>query len=616
MPRDSAPKVGNLAPATDNVQFFHLRIEAPPRLRSKEKPMKDTIRQLIQQALTQLVTDGVLPEGLTPAIQVENARDKTHGDFASNIAMMLAKPAGMKPRDLAEKLIAALPADEQVSKVEIAGPGFLNFFQNTQALASRLDAALADAKLGVKKAGPQQKVVVDLSAPNLAKEMHVGHLRSTIIGDAVSRVLEFLGDDVIRQNHVGDWGTQFGMLMAYLQENPITSDELSDLENFYRAAKKRFDESEAFADRARGLVVKLQAGDPECLKLWTRFKDISLSHCQKTYELLNVKLTMADVMGESAYNDDLANVVNDLKAKGLLVESKGAQCVFLEEFKTAEGEPLPVIVQKADGGYLYATTDLAAVRYRSNVLKADRALYFVDQRQALHFNQVFEVARRAGFVGHPMQMEHMGFGTMNGADGRPFKTRDGGTVKLIDLLTEAKERAYALVKEKNPELAEADLRAIGEVVGIGAVKYADLSKHRTSDYSFNFELMLNFEGNTAPYLLYAYTRVAGVFRKLGKDFDEVDGQIILQAPQEQDLAARLAQFGEILNNVAEKGTPHVLCAYLYDVAGLFSSFYENCPILAADTPEQQQSRLRLAALTGRTLKQGLELLGLETLERM
>ncbi|MEG1041615.1 arginine--tRNA ligase [Pseudomonas sp. NUPR-001] len=578
--------------------------------------MKDTIRQLIQQALTQLVTDGVLPEGLTPAIQVENARDKTHGDFASNIAMMLAKPAGMKPRDLAEKIIAALPADEQVSKVEIAGPGFLNFFQNTQALAARLDAALADAKLGVKKAGPQQKVVVDLSAPNLAKEMHVGHLRSTIIGDAVSRVLEFLGDTVVRQNHVGDWGTQFGMLMAYLQENPITSDELSDLENFYRAAKKRFDESEEFADRARGLVVKLQAGDEECLKLWTRFKDISLSHCQKTYDLLNVKLTMADVMGESAYNDDLANVINDLKAKGLLVESKGAQCVFLDEFKTAEGEPLPVIVQKADGGYLYATTDLAAVRYRSNVLKADRALYFVDQRQALHFNQVFEVARLAGFVGHPMDMEHMGFGTMNGADGRPFKTRDGGTVKLIDLLTEAKERAYALVKEKNPELPEDELRAIGQVVGIDAVKYADLSKHRTSDYSFNFELMLNFEGNTAPYLLYAYTRVAGVFRKLGKSFDEVDGKIVLQAAQEQDLAARLAQFGEILNNVAEKGTPHVLCAYLYDVAGLFSSFYENCPILAAETPEQQQSRLRLAALTGRTLKQGLELLGLETLERM
>jgi arginyl-tRNA synthetase len=578
--------------------------------------MKDTIRQLIQQALTRLVSEGVLPEGLTPAIQVENARDKTHGDFASNIAMMLAKPAGMKPRDLAEKLIAALPADEQVSKVEIAGPGFLNFFQNTQALAARLDAALADPQLSVRKAGAIQRVVVDLSAPNLAKEMHVGHLRSTIIGDGVANVLEFLGDTVIRQNHVGDWGTQFGMLLAYLQEKPATSDELSDLENFYRAAKQRFDESEEFAERARGLVVKLQAGDAECLALWTRFNEISLSHCQQTYERLNVKLTPADVKGESAYNDDLADVVSDLKTAGLLVESNGAQCVFLEEFRTAEDTPLPVIVQKAGGGYLYATTDLAAIRYRSKVLKADRVLYFVDQRQALHFQQVFEVARRAGFVHDGMQLEHMGFGTMNGADGRPFKTRDGGTVKLVDLLDEAQERAYTLVKEKNPEVAEAELRSIARAVGIGAVKYADLSKHRTSDYSFNFDQMLSFEGNTAPYLLYAYTRVSGVFRKLGGAFDASQGRIVLEASQEQDLAARLAQFAETLNNVAEKGTPHVLCAYLYDLAGLFSSFYENCPILGAENPEQQQSRLRLAALTGRTLKQGLDLLGLETLERM
>ncbi|MHC8322791.1 arginine--tRNA ligase [Pseudomonas sp. GB2N2] len=578
--------------------------------------MKDTIRQLIQQAITQLVNEGVLPEGLSPAIQVENSRDKKNGDFASNIAMMLAKPAGMKPRDLAEKIIAALPVDENVTKTEIAGPGFLNFFQNTEALAARLDAALADEHIGVRKAGPAQRTVVDLSAPNLAKEMHVGHLRSTIIGDGVARVLEFLGDEVIRQNHVGDWGTQFGMLMAYLQENPITSDELSDLENFYRAAKGRFDASEEFADRARGLVVKLQAGDPDCLALWTKFKDISLSHCQKIYELLNVKLTMADVMGESAYNDDLINVVNDLKTAGLLVESNGAQCVFLDEFKNADGDPLPVIIVKADGGYLYATTDLAAVRYRSGVLKADRALYFVDQRQALHFQQVFQVARLAGFVTHPMEMEHMGFGTMNGSDGRPFKTRDGGTVKLIDLLTEARERAYTLVKDKNPELAEDELRNIAKVVGIGAVKYADLSKHRTSDYSFNFDLMLNFEGNTAPYLLYAYTRVAGVFRKLGKDFSEVHGQIVLEAAHELELAAKLAQFAEVLNNVSDKGTPHTLCTYLYDVAGLFSSFYENCPILSAETPAQMQSRLRLAALTGRTLKQGLELLGLETLERM
>jgi arginyl-tRNA synthetase len=579
--------------------------------------MKDTIRHLIQQALTRLTAEGVLPEGLSPAIQVENTKDRSNGDFASNIAMMLAKPAGMKPRDLAEKLVAALPADDGIAKVEIAGPGFLNFFQNSDALAQRLEAALADDKLGVRKAGNPQRVVVDLSAPNLAKEMHVGHLRSTIIGDGVARVLEFLGDSVIRQNHVGDWGTQFGMLLAYMQENPIAAEsELSDLEGFYRAAKKRFDESAEFADRARHLVVQLQAGDAECLRLWNRFNDISLSHCQAIYDRLGVKLSMADVKGESAYNADLANVIADLQAKGLLTEDNGAQCVFMDEFKNSEGNPLPLIVQKAGGGYLYATTDLAATRYRANVLKADRALYFVDQRQALHFQMVFAAARLAGFVPASMELEHMGFGTMNGPDGKPFKTRDGGTVKLVELLDEAEQRAYALVKDKNPELAEDELRQIGRVVGIASVKYADLSKHRTSDYRFNFELMLSFEGNTAPYLLYAYTRVASILRKLGKDVAEIGGQISIEAPQEQALAGKLAQFADTLNNVAGKGEPHLLCAYLYDLAGLFSSFYENCPILAAGDQATQQSRLRLAALTGRTLKQGLELLGLETLERM
>ncbi|NKQ13153.1 arginine--tRNA ligase [Pseudomonas sp. SST3] len=579
--------------------------------------MKDSIRDLIQQALTRLITEGVLPDGLSPTIQVENTRDKTHGDFASNIAMMLAKPAGMKPRDLAQKLIEALPADPSVSKVEIAGPGFLNFFQNSAALAQRLDAALADPHLCVRKTGPAQRVVVDLSSPNLAKEMHVGHLRSTIIGDAVARVLEYLGDEVIRQNHVGDWGTQFGMLLAYLEENPVAAEsELSDLEQFYRAAKQRFDDSAEFADRARELVVKLQAGDADCLRLWTRFNTISLSHCQRVYDRLNVKLTPDDVMGESAYNAELGDIVASLKAKGLLSESNGAQCVFLEEFKNAEGNPLPVIVQKAGGGYLYATTDLASMRYRSHQLHADRALYFVDQRQALHFQMAFEVARRAGFVHSDMQLEHMGFGTMNGADGRPFKTRDGGTVKLVDLLDEAEQRAYSLVKGKNPDLQETELRQIARAVGIGAVKYADLSKHRTSDYSFNFEQMLSFEGNTAPYLLYAYTRVASVFRKLGTSMDTLAGEIQLEAEQEQALGAKLAQFAEVLNGVGEKGVPHLLCSYLYDLAGLFSSFYEHCPILTAKSETEKQSRLRLAALTGRTLKQGLELLGLETLERM
>jgi arginyl-tRNA synthetase len=595
----------------DNAQF------STKAFGPTELTMKDSIRHLIQQALTRLTAEGVLPEGLSPTIQVENTRDKAHGDFASNIAMMLAKPAGMKPRDLAQKLIEALPADPGVSKVEIAGPGFLNFFQNSAALAQRLDTALADPHLGVSKASPPQRVVVDLSSPNLAKEMHVGHLRSTIIGDAVARVLEYLGDEVIRQNHVGDWGTQFGMLLAYLEENPAAAEsELSDLEQFYRAAKRRFDESTDFADRARELVVKLQAGDADCLRLWTRFNEISLSHCQKVYDRLNVKLTPADVKGESAYNAELGDIVESLKAKGLLSESNGAQCVFLDEFKNAEGNPLPVIVQKAGGGYLYATTDLASMRYRSQQLNADRALYFVDQRQALHFQMAFEVARRAGFVHEGMQLEHMGFGTMNGADGRPFKTRDGGTVKLVDLLDEAEQRAYSLVKGKNPDLSEAELRQIARAVGIGAVKYADLSKHRTSDYSFNFEQMLSFEGNTAPYLLYAYTRVASVFRRLGTGMDGLVGEIRLEAEQEQELGAKLAQFTEVLNGVGEKGVPHLLCSYLYELAGLFSSFYEHCPILTAESETVKQSRLRLAALTGKTLKQGLELLGLETLERM
>lgn len=579
--------------------------------------MKDRIRHLIEQALTRLTDDGVLPEGLAPAIQVENTRDKTHGDFASNIAMMLAKPAGMKPRDIAAKLIDALPVDPSVSKVEIAGPGFLNFFQNTAALAQRLDAALVDSTLAVRKTGAAQRVVIDLSSPNLAKEMHVGHLRSTIIGDAVGRVLAFLGDEVILQNHVGDWGTQFGMLLAYLEEQPAAAQsELADLEQFYRAAKRRFDESGEFAERARELVVKLQAGDADCLRLWNRFNEISLAHCQAVYDRLNVRLTPADIRGESAYNSELPGIVEALAQAGLLSESDGAQCVFLEQFQNAEGNPLPVIVQKAGGGYLYATTDLAAMRYRSQQLHADRVLYFVDQRQALHFQMAFEVARRAGFVQPDLQLEHMGFGTMNGADGRPFKTRDGGTVKLIDLLDEAEQRAYALVKGKNPDLDEAELRQIARAVGIGAVKYADLSKHRTSDYSFNFEQMLSFEGNTAPYLLYAYTRVASVFRKLGVGIDQLEGQIVLEAEQEQALGARLAQFAEVLNGVGEKGVPHLLCSYLYDLAGLFSSFYEHCPILSADSEAQKQSRLRLAGLTGRTLKQGLEMLGLETLERM
>ncbi|MCG8392970.1 MAG: arginine--tRNA ligase [Pseudomonadales bacterium] len=584
--------------------------------------MKERLISLIETALDTLIDEGTLPADARRPVQIDRTKDKSHGDFATNIALMLAKPAGMKPRDLAEKLIAALPADKAIDKVEIAGPGFINFFQASDWLTGLLDAALADEHLAVARPDAAQTVVVDYSSPNLAKEMHVGHLRSTIIGDAVVRTLEFLGHKVIRQNHVGDWGTQFGMLLAYLEEqkheesDAELSRELSDLEGFYRAAKQRFDESEDFANRARSLVVKLQAGDEACLALWREFNNISLSHCQAVYDRLGVSLTPADVRGESAYNDDLAQVVADLDAQGLLSEDQGAQCVFMDAFKNKEGDPLPVIVKKADGGYLYATTDLAALRYRAGTLGADRMLYFVDQRQALHFQQMFTLAKLAGFVPEQTDLAHMGFGTMNGPDGRPFKTRDGGTVKLIDLLDEAQERAYALVKDKNPALNDEELQTIARSVGIGAVKYADLSKNRSSDYIFNFDQMLSFEGNTAPYLLYAYTRVASIFRKAGLAMDAVSGDFQLNEDAEQALAARLVQFGEVLESVADKGQPHLLCAYLYDVAGLFSSFYEHCPILSIEDDGLKQSRLKLAALTARTLKQGMELLGLTPLERM
>ncbi len=584
--------------------------------------MKERLITLIESALDTLIADGILPADAKRPVQIDRTKDKSHGDFATNIALMLAKPAGMKPRDLAEKLIAALPEDDAVAKVDIAGPGFINFFQASDWLNSLLDQALTNERLSVALPEQPQTVVVDYSSPNLAKEMHVGHLRSSIIGDAVVRTLEFLGHKVIRQNHVGDWGTQFGMLLAYLGEQKgeesaaELSRELSDLEGFYRAAKQRFDESEEFATRARGLVVKLQAGDEDCLKLWREFNNVSLSHCQAVYDRLGVSLTADDVRGESAYNNDLPQVVADLNAKGLLSEDQGAQCVFMDEYKNKEGDPLPVIVQKADGGYLYATTDLAALRYRAGTLGADRMLYFVDQRQALHFQQMFTLAKQAGFVPANTDLAHMGFGTMNGPDGRPFKTRDGGTVKLIDLLNEAEERAYALVKDKNPELAEDELRTIARAVGIGAVKYADLSKNRTSDYIFNFDQMLSFEGNTAPYLLYAYTRVASIFRKAGLEMDQVSGEFQLQEDAEQALAARLVQFGEVLQSVADKGLPNLLCLYLYELAGLFSSFYEHCPILNIEDEALKQSRLKLAALTARTLKQGMELLGLTPLERM
>ncbi|QQX79732.1 arginine--tRNA ligase [Shewanella sp. KX20019] len=581
--------------------------------------MKSHTESLLAESLNALKQQGVVPADFEARIQVDRTKDKSHGDFATNLAMMLTKAARKNPREIAQLIIDNLPTSSHVEKVEIAGPGFINFFIDDNALANQLMQALASDTLGVTLP-ESQTVVVDYSSPNLAKEMHVGHLRSTIIGDSIVRSLEFMGHKVIRQNHVGDWGTQFGMLLAYMEELRAANGEqaqmeLSDLENFYRAAKVRFDESTDFANRARKLVVSLQSGDEYCNKLWREFNDISLSHCHEIYQRLGVSLTREDVRGESSYNADLEQVVAELDAQGLLSESNGAKVVFQEEFKNKEGEPLPVIIQKADGGYLYATSDMAAMRYRSNVLKADRALYFVDLRQALHFQQVFKLAKTAKFVREEMSFEHMGFGTMNGADGRPFKTRSGGVVKLIDLLKEADIRALDLVRSKNPDMDEAELAEIARVVGIASVKYADLSKNRTSDYIFSFEQMLSFEGNTAPYLLYAYTRVAGIFKR-AQDVDLSDATIVLEHEREKALGTKLAQFGEVMNRVIGKGQPHALCAYLFELAGAFSSFYEACPVLAADTEAQKKSRLLLAKLTAKTLKQGLNLLGLETLERM
>lgn len=582
--------------------------------------MKQDLENLLEAAVAQLIEQQVLPADINYRLQISDTKDKSHGDLASNLAMMLAKPAGKAPRDLAEQLIAAIPENPVIAKTEIAGPGFINFFLASDNLGTRLDAMLADPRLGVPEKDTPETVVIDYSSPNLAKEMHVGHLRTTAIGDALNRVLTFLGDKVIPQNHVGDWGTQFGMLLAFLEERKLAGVEpgsaLSDLEEFYRRSKARFDESEEFADTARSIVVALQSGDAEYLAAWQQFIDISLSHCQQAYDRLGVLLTREDVHAESAYNDDLEQVVTDLADCGLLQEDAGAKVVFLEEFKGRDDKPQVVIIQKKDGGYLYATTDLAAVRHRVRQLKADRSLYVVDARQGDHFKQVFKVAEKAGFVPEHVALEHIGFGTVNGKDGKPFKTRSGDSIKLSGLLDEAEQRAYTLVKEKNPELDEASLREIARVVGISSIKYADLSKNRNSDYIFDWDLMLSFEGNTAPYLLYAYTRINSIFAKGEIDPASLTGPVQLLHAKELELGNHLLGFAEVVAKVGERGMPHLLATWLFELAVQYSSFYEACPVLTAETEAIKTSRLSLSALTANCLATGLDLLGIKTLERM
>lgn len=575
------------------------------------------IQALLSEKVSQALIAAGAPADCEP--QVRQSAKVQFGDYQANGVMAVAKKLGMPPRQLAEQVLTHLDLTGIASKTEIAGPGFINIFLEPAFLASHVDAALKSDRLGVSQP-KAQTIVIDYSAPNVAKEMHVGHLRSTIIGDASVRTNEFLGHKVIRANHVGDWGTQFGMLIAYLekqQQENAGEMALADLEGFYREAKKHYDEDEAFAERARSYVVKLQGGDTYFLEMWRKLVDITMSQNQLTYNRLNVTLTRDDVMGESLYNPMLPGLVADLKAKGLAVESEGATVVFLDEYKNKEGEPMGVIIQKKDGGYLYTTTDIACAKYRYETLHADRVLYYIDSRQHQHLMQAWTIVRKAGYVPDSVPLEHHMFGMMLGKDGKPFKTRAGGTVKLSDLLDEALERARRLVAEKNPDMPADELEKLANAVGIGAVKYADLSKNRTTDYIFDWDNMLAFEGNTAPYMQYAYTRVLSVFRKANIDESVLANTTVnITEDREAQLAARLLQFEETLTVVARDGTPHVMCAYLYDLAGLFSGFYEHCPILSAESEAVRNSRLKLAQLTAKTLKLGLDTLGIETVERM
>ena len=575
----------------------------------------------IQSILSEKIKQAMIAAGADAQCEalVRQSGKVQFGDYQANGIMPAAKKLGLNPREFAQNVLDKADLQDIAEKTEIAGPGFINIFLKNTWLAENINRAVQDPKLGVHNP-EKQTVVVDYSSPNVAKEMHVGHLRSTIIGDAVVRTLEFLGNNVIRANHVGDWGTQFGMLIAYLEkmENEHASEmELSDLEAFYRAAKKHYDEDPVFAEKARNYVVKLQSGDEYCRTMWQKLVKITMQQNQHNYDRLNVTLTDKDVMGESLYNPMLPGIVEDLKKQGLAVEDDGALVVYLDEFKNKEGDPMGVIVQKKDGGFLYTTTDIAAAKYRYETLKAHRALVFSDTRQSQHMQQAWLITRKAGYVPDSFQLEHKNFGMMLGKDGKPFKTRSGDTVKLADLLDEAIERAGVLISQKSTALSEQEKADVIEAVGIGSVKYADLSKNRTTDYVFDWDNMLSFEGNTAPYMQYAYTRIRSIFNRSQIALSEVEqAQLSITDEKERALAIKLLQFEEAVQVVGKDGTPHVLCAYLYELAGAFSSFYEHCPILNHDDQQVKLSRLKLALLTERTLKQGLDLLGIKTVEKM
>ena len=575
--------------------------------------MQGIIQQL-RQAFEQAIRTAL---GVEADPQVTASTSDKFGDYQANAAMSLAREliaAGRKtsPRTVAEQIVGKLQLGGIASEVSIAGPGFINIRLSPDWLAARLAEAAADKRLATWPAERPLRVVLDYSSPNVAKEMHVGHLRPTNIGDALARVIEFQGHDLIRQNHIGDWGTQFGMLVTYLRKIGAGAEaQLADLEAFYKAAKQQYDSDAAFAEESRRNVVRLQSGDGEILALWRRIVDESRRHYQAIYQRMRIGLKAEHERGESFYNPMLPDIVRELLQKGVAVESDGAIVVFVEGFEA------PLIIRKRDGGFGYGTTDLAAVRYRTRELRAQWLIYVTDARQIQHFAQFFDAARRAGWT-EGVRLDHVPFGTILGPDGTPFKTKEGQSVKLKDLLDEAEQRALLLVQRKTAErsapISAQEQRAIAAAVGIGAIKYYDLARDRTRDYVFDWAAMLSMDGNTAPYLQYAYARIRSIFRKSGGE-PPAGAAIVLPTPFEQALAKHILRLGEIVDLVLRELKPHHLCTYLYDLATRFSAFYENCPVLDSAEP-LRSSRLMLCDLTGRTLALGLDLLGIEHPEQM
>jgi arginyl-tRNA synthetase len=563
--------------------------------------IKSQLNQIISKALEDAKIE-------TKDIAVSDATKPEFGDYQFNGAMRLARVLRKNPREIATSIIKEIDSP-MIAKAEVAGAGFINIWLDDSWLSDQANSILADKRVGVGLVENPQRVVVDYSGPNMAKQMHVGHLRSSIIGDTLATLLEFLGDEVIRQNHIGDWGTQFGMLIAYLEEQGADANQnLKDLEQFYKDAKIRFDQSEEFANRAREYVVKIQSGDKYCLSLWKKFIDTSLGHCEEVYSKLGVNLTRNDVRAESFYNSDLPNIIKILKEKNISTNSNGAECVFID----GEDKP-PVIIQKGDGGFLYATTDLSALKFRANELKADRVCYVVDARQGQHFKQVFAIAKKAGMVDESVALEHIAFGTMMDKSGKPFKTRDGGTVKLVDLLDEAISRAKETIKERN-EYSQEELNQVATAIGIGAVKYADLSISRESNYLFSWEKMLSFDGNTALYIQYAYARIQSIFRKYNA---EIRGDIAICDELEHRLALMILKFEDTLIKASIEATPHTITSYLYDLVTLFMKFYEQNPILKEGVEEGVKvSRLQLSKLTANVIERGLDILGIEVVDKI